>query len=563
MPEPMSKDESVKFSEEGFEYNPDKPQLTDQDKEKSQTLERGDDTVLIYMQDMAKVQLLKRSDEIRIAKKIEKGAELVHSALAQFPFVIEYIINQYEMLADVEEDETPDFSGLVSSIGLDQDEVDETDSVEESDETEDDSDSEDDGDAEDDTDIEGIDSNQLDNELIHQTMQEVKALYAELSEKSSKAAKEKIAELLSTVKLSNRVIRKCTKQVKETQQLIKKLDTEILQLVCKENKIPKKIFLEHFKENETNLTWLDEVLKAYPEKSESVEHHRHALKRIARSYGKISKEFDQTIPEIKAIIKEITYGELITRQAKDEMIEANLRLVISLAKRHTNRGLQFLDLIQEGNIGLMKAVDKFEYRRGFKFSTYATWWIRQAITRAIADQARTIRIPVHMIETINKLHRLQRDIMQQTGKEATLDELSSKMDIPVEKIIKIMKITEPVSTETPIGDSKEDGGSFLSEFIEDKSDTPVDNSMKSALREAIVEMLDGLTPREAKVLRMRFGIKMNTDHTLEEVGKQFDVTRERIRQIEAKALRKLRHPSRSQKLDSFRGEGVSGEDDLL
>jgi RNA polymerase primary sigma factor len=203
----------------------------------------------------------------------------------------------------------------------------------------------------------------------------------------------------------------------------------------------------------------------------------------------------------------------------------------------------------------MKAVDKFEYRRGFKFSTYATWWIRQAITRAIADQARTIRIPVHMIETINKLHRLQRDIMQQTGKEATLDELSQKMDVPVDKIIKIMKITEPVSTETPIGDSKEDGGSFLSEFIEDKSDTPVDNSMKSALREAIVEMLDGLTPREAKVLRMRFGIKMNTDHTLEEVGKQFDVTRERIRQIEAKALRKLRHPSRSQKLDSFRDDG--------
>jgi RNA polymerase primary sigma factor len=556
----MSKDESVKFSEEGFEYNPDKPQTTDQEKEKSQTLERGDDTVLIYMQDMAKVQLLKRSDEIRIAKKIEKGAELVHSALAQFPFVIEYIISQYEMLADVEEGETPDFSGLVSFIGLHDDEL----NNEEIDEGyEEATDIEEDDGSDDDTDLDEIDANKLDNELIHQTMQEVRALYTELSEKTATASKEKIAELIGTVKLSNRVIRKCTKQVKETQQLIKKLDTEILNLICKENKIPKKIFLQHFKGNETHLKWLNEVLQAHPDKAESIENDRHSLKRIAKNYGKISKEFDQTIPEIKAIIKEITYGELITRQAKDEMIEANLRLVISLAKRHTNRGLQFLDLIQEGNIGLMKAVDKFEYRRGFKFSTYATWWIRQAITRAIADQARTIRIPVHMIETINKLHRLQRDIMQQTGKEATLDELSSKMDIPVEKIIKIMKITEPVSTETPIGDSKEDGGSFLSEFIEDKSDTPVDNSMKSALREAIVEMLDGLTPREAKVLRMRFGIKMNTDHTLEEVGKQFDVTRERIRQIEAKALRKLRHPSRSQKLDSFRGEGVSGEDDLL
>ncbi|MDC3181209.1 RNA polymerase sigma factor RpoD [Gammaproteobacteria bacterium] len=612
MPEKMSKDESVKFSEEGFEYNPDAPLTKAQEKEQSQPLDRGDDTVLIYMQDMAKVQLLKRADEIRIAKKIEQGAHLVHSALTQFPFVIEYIIQQYELLADVEDGEVPDYSALVSSIIQDDgdettlneevveitlneaeaeqiaestlnevetgeiaestteegteaeevaertlDEV-ETEEVVKS-TTEEGTEAEE---SDESNEISDLGVNELDTELIESTMQEIQALYQAGSKEHDKVAKDKIAALLSIVKLSNRVIRKCTKQVKETQQLIKDLDSEILRLICREGRIPKKVFIGLFKGNETNLKWLESLQSSYPG-NQVLETQQHSLKRVVKQYGKISKEFDQTIPEIKSIIREITHGELITRQAKDEMIEANLRLVISLAKRHTNRGLQFLDLIQEGNIGLMKAVDKFEYRRGFKFSTYATWWIRQAITRAIADQARTIRIPVHMIETINKLHRLQRDIMQQTGKEATLEELSSKMDIPVEKIIKIMKITEPVSTETPIGDSKEDGGSYLSEFIEDKSDTPVDNSMKSALREAIIEMLDGLTPREAKVLRMRFGIKMNTDHTLEEVGKQFDVTRERIRQIEAKALRKLRHPSRSQKLDSFRGEGASGEDDLL
>ncbi|UTC24135.1 RNA polymerase sigma factor RpoD [Candidatus Comchoanobacter bicostacola] len=534
--------------------------------EKAKPADRGDDTVLIYMQDMAKVSLLKRKDEIRIAMKIEQGTKLVHDAIVQFPFVIEHILDQYATLKHTEdenENEKPDFSSLINSTydpndpleeivdpeaplskSKKEDEVESVESITENEDTELQTDP-----------LEKIDVN-----LVIETLDKIHQAYDDLKQhqaqnKNTQKNKEEIKDLFAYLKLSNRTIRHCTKKIKDTQKLIKQLDSEVLQIFNKKLRIPKKALLEHFRNNETSYEWVEKIKQAHPESENKIDSYKSQTKRIVKQYNQISKEFDQSIQEIRAIIKEITHGEMVTRQAKDEMIEANLRLVISLAKRFTNRGLQFLDLIQEGNIGLMKAVDKFEWRRGFKFSTYATWWIRQAITRAIADQARTIRIPVHMIETINKLHRLQRDIMQKTGKEASLEELSKLMEMPIEKIVKIMKISEPVSTETPIGDNKDEGGSFLSEFMEDKSDTPVDNSMKSALHESIVEMLEGLTPREAKVLRMRFGLKMNTDHTLEEVGKQFDVTRERIRQIEAKALRKLRHPSRSQKLESFRDMG--------
>ena len=399
----------------------------------------------------------------------------------------------------------------------------------------------------------------LDLEEVDHHMQALRSCYDQLLEAMrGDASAEKISDLklnlseaFTQIKFSTRVIRSSVKQVRETQEEIKAFDQRIVHILVKEMKIPKKHFLSFLKNQEENPGWKNAFLTEHPQYTQTFEDHSHSILRVHKGYKRITRQYNESITEIKKTIKTINQGEMNTSKAKDDMIQANLRLVISLAKKYTNRGLQFLDLIQEGNIGLMKAVDKFEYRRGFKFSTYATWWIKQAITRAIADQARTIRIPVHMIETINKLHRLQREIMQKTGKEATLDDLSKQMDIPVEKIIKIMKITEPVSTETPIGDSKEDGGSFLSEFIEDKSDSPIDKSMKFALKEAITDMLDGLTLREAKVLRMRFGINMNTDHTLEEVGKQFDVTRERIRQIEAKALRKLRHPTRSEKLSSF------------
>jgi RNA polymerase primary sigma factor len=314
--------------------------------------------------------------------------------------------------------------------------------------------------------------------------------------------------------------------------------------------MPRKEFITSFPDNETDLEWLDKHIKSGESYSAILEQHRDEILRAQQKLHIITEDCGLSIGEIKDINRKMSIGEAKARRAKKEMVEANLRLVISIAKKYTNRGLQFLDLIQEGNIGLMKAVDKFEYRRGYKFSTYATWWIRQAITRSIADQARTIRIPVHMIETINKLNRISRQMLQEMGREATPEELAERMEMPEDKIRKVLKIAkEPISMETPIGDDED---SHLGDFIEDTNVTaPVDSATISGLKEATTDVLEGLTAREAKVLRMRFGIDMNTDHTLEEVGKQFDVTRERIRQIEAKALRKLRHPSRSDQLRSF------------
>ena len=355
-------------------------------------------------------------------------------------------------------------------------------------------------------------------------------------------------------KLTSKELNKQTYKMRDLLKQIRESERLIMNLCVKKAKTPRKNFIAMFPNNGTNLKWLDKYIAANKKQAQALKGYGTEIKRAQKKLIVIEKETNLSIAEIKEINRHISIGEAKAKRAKREMIEANLRLVISIAKKYTNRGLQFLDLIQEGNIGLMKAVDKFEYRRGYKFSTYATWWIRQAITRSIADQARTIRIPVHMIETINKLNRISRQILQETGQEPTPEELSKKMLIPEDKIRKIMKIAkEPISMETPIGD---DDDSHLGDFIEDTNIlNPIDSATAGGLKEAMRGILETLTPREAKVLRMRFGIDMNTDHTLEEVGKQFDVTRERIRQIEAKALRKLRHPSRSEKLQSFLEEG--------
>jgi RNA polymerase primary sigma factor len=352
------------------------------------------------------------------------------------------------------------------------------------------------------------------------------------------------------LKLAPKVLDQLVGQLRDTVNQIRGQERQVMALCVRDAGMPRKDFIASFPKNETNLSWVDKHIRAKRKHSSALLRLKEDIQRAQKRLQKIEQSTILTIGEIKDINREISLGEAQARRAKKEMVEANLRLVISIAKKYTTRGLQFLDLIQEGNIGLMKAVDKFEYRRGYKFSTYATWWIRQAITRSIADQARTIRIPVHMIETINKLNRISRQMLQEMGREPTPEELAQRMEMPEDKVRKVLKIAkEPISMETPIGDDED---SHLGDFIEDSSaSSPIDSATDEGLRETTHAVLAGLTPREAKVLRMRFGIDMNTDHTLEEVGKQFDVTRERIRQIEAKALRKLRHPSRSDQLRSF------------
>lgn len=514
-----------------------------------------------YMKEMGLYHLLDRPDEVRLAKRIESGMQSVMYALARFPFTVESIISSYQHQEDLE----IKFSEVVSGF-YDQE-------TEEKPEKQDsmDQDNADDGADNDQLDDENENDNSS-NELnfgvtgapsqeeIDERINKITKLlnkYMKLRESKGKIdpatqkAQHELCQYFSQFKLTSKNFNLMINNLSDLLKDVKKQEEKLLELT-KAVGIPRKHITSTFPGNESNNLWAKDVLLAkYPEHEEKITRIEKKIQRCQNKIRQIEEMSGLSTIEIKEVNRRITIGSANTRQAKTEMVEANLRLVISIAKKYTNRGLQFMDLIQEGNIGLMKAVDKFEYKRGYKFSTYATWWIRQAITRSIADQARTIRIPVHMIETINKLNRIIRQTQQETGKDPTPEELSEKMNLPLDKIQRVLKISkEPVSTETPIGDEGE--GSTIGEFITDKNATaPDDSAFHEGLSEAMRELLSSLSPREAKVLCMRFGISMNTDHTLEEVGKQFSVTRERIRQIEAKALRKLRHPSRSEKLMSF------------
>ncbi|HET9112703.1 MAG TPA: RNA polymerase sigma factor RpoD [Burkholderiales bacterium] len=524
---------------------------------------RTTDPVRMYMREMGTVELLTREGEIEIAKRIEDGLKHMVQAISACPITIDQILS---LVDKVERDEIR-IDEFVDGIVASEAELEAAALAaatlvvveEETDEEE--------LDEEDDEDIDGT-------AIAAANLAQLKADAMERFERLRKLVKrmqaahkkfgygsKQYAELQSEVSNVLLEIRFSAKQVESLCNIIRSLvetirshERDIMEVAVKKSGMPREQFIKTFLNNETNLDWVSEQAASKKPYGESILRHQYTI--IERQNGLIALQDKIGIPiqAIKEINRQMSAGEARTLRAKREMIEANLRLVISIAKKYTNRGLQFLDLIQEGNIGLMKAVDKFEYRRGYKFSTYATWWIRQAITRSIADQARTIRIPVHMIETINKMNRIARQILQETGQEPDPSVLAEKMEMPEEKIRKILKISkEPISMETPIGDDED---SHLGDFIEDTSTlAPMDAAIYDSLQEVTKEILDGLTQREAKVLRMRFGIEMNTDHTLEEVGKQFDVTRERIRQIEAKALRKLRHPSRSDRLKSFIDNG--------
>jgi RNA polymerase primary sigma factor len=510
---------------------------------------RTTDPVRMYMREMGSVELLTREGEIKIAKRIEEGQAQVQHALAFFPHAILVLLALY---ARVEREEEKLSNVLVKFI--DPNAEDElpvpTPVVTNADEDIDD-------DKEDKEEDEEVVDTGPDPEEAREKFTQLGKLHAKVTRAAAKGdkkalnkAQNELADFFLEFKLVPRVMDALAWEMHDVIARIRLHERLIMDMCVKKSHMPRKEFIDSFPENETNLKWLDAHLKSKKKYVPVLKEFKDEIKRAQQKLINIESDAGLDITDIKEINRRMSIGEAKARRAKKEMVEANLRLVISIAKKYTNRGLQFLDLIQEGNIGLMKAVDKFEYRRGYKFSTYATWWIRQAITRSIADQARTIRIPVHMIETINKLNRISRQMLQEMGREATPEELSERMEIPEEKVRKVLKIAkEPISMETPIGDDED---SHLGDFIEDANVvSPIDSATDVSLGEATRGVLGSLTPREAKVLRMRFGIDMNTDHTLEEVGKQFDVTRERIRQIEAKALRKLRHPSRSEMLRSF------------
>ncbi|TNG91464.1 RNA polymerase sigma factor RpoD [Pasteurellaceae bacterium USgator11] len=530
-------------------------------------LGRTTDPVRMYMREMGSVELLTREGEIDIAKRIEEGINEVQSAVAEYPEAITSLLEQYDQV----EAGTIRLTDLITGF-VDLNDIVTEEAVELSENfDEEDGESEtaaadlddDEEESEDGTAADSDDSdNSIDPEFARQKFTELKEQYSVTLEvirkhgRTSKKAKEHIAVLSDVFQQFRLVPKQFDSLVLLMRGMLKRIRTEerlLRRLVNEYSKVPSSYFPKGFIGHETSDTWLVKALNAGKPWSEKLQSYEPEIRTIISKFEVIEKDSSLSVAQIREIGERISQGELKARRAKKEMVEANLRLVISIAKKYTNRGLQFLDLIQEGNIGLMKAVDKFEYRRGYKFSTYATWWIRQAITRSIADQARTIRIPVHMIETINKLNRISRQMLQEMGRDATPEELAERMNMPEDKIRKVLKIAkEPISMETPIGD---DDDSHLGDFIEDSTlELPLDSATAESLKMATQEVLDGLTPREAKVLRMRFGIDMNTDHTLEEVGKQFDVTRERIRQIEAKALRKLRHPSRSENLKSFLDE---------
>ena len=511
---------------------------------------RTTDPVRMYMREMGTVELLTREGEIQIAKRIEEGWREVMSALAQFPGSAQIVLGEYDRLTEEEGRLTDIISGYIDPD--DDDAI--APPVETVNKIEEDLNDESGEDTEEDEAESGLDPEEAKErfDLLRNALQNADDAITKQGRENSQDALSELASAFMPLKLVPRIFEMLVYRIRYSVERIRDSERSIMQLCVRKSKMPRKVFLKVFPGNETNLAWVDE-LAGSGGYIEALQKFQEDIVRAQKKLASIEKEFGLTLTQIKDINRKMSLGEARARRAKKEMVEANLRLVISIAKKYTNRGLQFLDLIQEGNIGLMKAVDKFEYRRGYKFSTYATWWIRQAITRSIADQARTIRIPVHMIETINKLNRISRQMLQEMGREPTPEELAVRMEMPEDKIRKVLKISkEPISMETPIGDDED---SHLGDFIEDAAmQSPIDRATGSGLRESTRSVLAGLTAREAKVLRMRFGIDMNTDHTLEEVGKQFDVTRERIRQIEAKALRKLRHPTRSDHLRSFLDE---------
>lgn len=516
---------------------------------------RTTDPVRMYMREMGSVELLTREGEIEIAKRIEEGTRELMSAVSDWPSTVAAVIAEWDQVLAGERKLTDLISGYLNPMehvpsALAQQQAAEAAEAERvaNGETVDEE-------SEEEEDNEGG----LDPEEANQRFEEIRAQLIKTEKciarygrdgKASKENLEQLSEVFKYLKLTPRQFDPLIAMVKNAVDRIRIEERAIMRLCLRYAKMPRKEFIKSFPTNETNMEWVSQLIESNADWSNGLKNQEQEIVRCQRKLAQVETESQLSIAQIKDINRRVTMGEAMARRAKKEMVEANLRLVISIAKKYTNRGLQFLDLIQEGNIGLMKAVDKFEYRRGYKFSTYATWWIRQAITRSIADQARTIRIPVHMIETINKLNRISRQMLQEMGREATPEELAERMEMPEEKIRKVLKIAkEPISMETPIG---EDEDANIGDLIEDTTIAlPVDEATKSNLTDSTRNVLGSLTAREAKVLRMRFGIDMNTDHTLEEVGKQFDVTRERIRQIEAKALRKLRHPTRSDHLRSF------------
>jgi RNA polymerase primary sigma factor len=518
---------------------------------------RTTDPVRMYMREMGTVELLTREGEIEIAKRIEDGLHQVLTALSTYPESAASVLETYDRYLEGE----ARLSDLISGFALtDADEIQTpmapaaavstteaaNDSGEEAEEAANDEDD----------DTEAVIDTGPDPEEVDAKMKRLRTLFSKANRKrgslftNSNKVREQMSEAFLEFRYAPAFVDSLSQRLRQVVGQIRRAERQIMSICVRQCGMPRREFIDSFPNREADPGWVKELLKSGTLDKNKLRENIEGIDNQQNLLATLEQESNLKISEIKEINRQMSIGEAKARRAKKEMVEANLRLVISIAKKYTNRGLQFLDLIQEGNIGLMKAVDKFEYRRGYKFSTYATWWIRQAITRSIADQARTIRIPVHMIETINKLNRISRQILQEMGRDATPEELAERMEMPEDKIRKVLKIAkEPISMETPIGDDED---SHLGDFIEDSNVlSPIETALNEGLSEVTREVLAGLTPREAKVLRMRFGIDMNTDHTLEEVGKQFDVTRERIRQIEAKALRKLRHPSRSDRLRSF------------